>query len=75
MIDEKTMKAWAAALCSGQYTGHCGALRHPTEPRFDPLGVLLELLEPEGWDEQGKHQLSADRHTLTHDVLPSSYQG
>lgn len=74
MIDEKTMKAWAADLCSGQYASHCGALRHLTQDRFDPLGVLLDLLVPDGWDERGHHLYSAGRHSIDTDVLPSSYQ-
>lgn len=46
---DPTVKArWLEALRSGRYRQGLGALR-PSSTRFCCLGVLCDILEPEGW--------------------------
>jgi len=49
MIDRALMLKWIDALRSGKYAQTRGFMRTPEG--FDAMGVLLDLINPEGWGE------------------------
>jgi len=49
MIDRALMLRWIDALRSGKYNQTRGFLRTPEG--FDAMGVLLDIIDPEGWGE------------------------
>ena len=49
MIDRALMLKWIDALRSGKYTQTVGFMRTPEG--FDPMGVLLDIIDSEGWGE------------------------
>ena len=49
MIDRALMLKWIDALRSGKYTQTRGFMRTPEG--FDPMGVLLDIIDSEGWGE------------------------
>lgn len=83
MISEKTMKEWVAALLSGRYEEHEGHLRCYEHPeRFDVMGILLDVIDPDGWglvspgnqssshEALWSHSLASSPFTPSPDLLP-----
>lgn len=55
-MDQKIKQQWVEALRSGKYIQGTGALRRPTneyitEESFCCLGVLCDIVDPDGWEE------------------------
>lgn len=53
MIDEKTMKEWVSAMLSGRYAEERYRLRSADGTGYDPLGVLLDVIDPDAWHREG----------------------
>ncbi len=49
-MDPELKEEWVAALRSGKYEQGIGTLRSESGKRFCCLGVLCDILEPEGWE-------------------------
>ncbi|MEB3367382.1 hypothetical protein [Saccharopolyspora mangrovi] len=56
-MDQEVKERWISALESGQYEPGFGALRKVVDGRETHccLGVLADLLDPEGWGNRGSY--------------------
>ena len=82
MIDEKILKEWVSAMLSGRYEEERQRLRSQDGLGFDPLGVLLDVIDPLGWRKEA--DVRRDTWWWTHeqgrglaiepDVLPRDLQ-
>lgn len=52
-MDTKVKRKWIKALLSGKYKQGKGQLRSQKD-KYCCLGVLLDVLEPTGWEEDGR---------------------
>jgi len=75
MINEKNVRKWLVALRSGDYAQGIGQLRKCNgEPKYCCLGVLCDLLDPDGWDGEahvGGNQMPS--HELQTQIDSMSY--
>lgn len=51
MKDKELKRKWIEALRSGKYQQGRGSLRNPETNCFCCLGVLCDIVDPEGWME------------------------
>ncbi len=67
-------KAWSAALRSGKYAQGTNVMRSPDGARFDALGVLCDLYDPNGWSRgpaaSREHPTPGLQYKGSHHVLP-----
>ncbi len=60
MVNRDLMLKWIKALRSGDYPQIRGFL-HTTEG-LDALGVLCDIVDPQGWDIENPHHSAASRY-------------